>query len=98
MADRPTLFPSLLPDDEETYTSEELSEWDWLEELRPIAAELETSDIGGQSTKIEVVDFLAGRFTQSELNQMRDEINTDNPDFSQITKTVTTIQTDNGSD
>lgn len=79
------LFPSILPDGE-TYTAAELDEWDWKQELRIIAAELDTDDISGRSTRLEVVHFLAGRYNKSTLDVMRAEAKTNNPDFSQIAK------------
>lgn len=84
------LFPSILPDDD-SYSAAELQNWDWLEELRPIAAELETDEINGRSTQLEVVHYLSGRFSATILDEMRNEINTEEPDFEAIAKSVESL-------
>jgi hypothetical protein len=93
------LFPSLIPDSqlENTYSKEELGEWEWLEELRPIAAELSTEKIDGRSTQLEVIHYLSGRFTKEQLDAMREQVQTDDPDFSEISNTETKLTSYNDS-
>jgi hypothetical protein len=92
------LFPSILPS-QDSYSSQELQEWDWISELRPIAAELETDEISGRSTQLEVCHYLAGRYSKQTLDLMREEVNTDDPDFAQIKDELQTLGAySNGSD
>lgn len=91
------LFPSILPDDD-SYTASELQQWDWMDELRPIAARLDTDEVTGRSTQLEVVHYLSGRYSRTVLDEMRVEINTEEPDFTQIANRLETLDAyDNGS-
>jgi hypothetical protein len=93
------LFPSLIPDNQtdDTYSKKELDEWDWLDQLRPIAAELSTDKIDGRSTQMEVIHYLSGRYTTDQLDAMRGQVQTDDPDFSEIDNTETKLTAYNDS-
>lgn len=59
-----SLFPSILPGSDEPYvddkyTREELQRMDW-QEIRSIAAEVESDEIDGQSDREKMEDFLVG--------------------------------------
>jgi hypothetical protein len=58
-----TLFPSILPDGEDfiddSYSAEELSRMDW-DEIRSIAAQVESDEIDGKSDREEMEQFLQG--------------------------------------
>jgi|AKVG01.1.fsa_nt_gi hypothetical protein len=85
------LFPSIIPDDADTYSYKDLMNWDWLQVVRPIAAELKTDKINGASTQIEVTQYLSGRFSKQQLDAMREEIKTEDPDFAEIPDTETDL-------
>jgi len=56
------LFPSILPGVDfvdDSYTAEELSRMDW-QEIRAIAAEVESDEIDGQSDREDMEDYLEG--------------------------------------
>jgi len=59
-----TLFPSILPGDDEfvddSYSRQELERMEW-QEIRSIAAEIESDEINGQSDRDEMEDFLEGK-------------------------------------
>lgn len=59
-----SLFPSILPDVEErfvddSYTAAELKRMDW-QEIRAIAAEVDSDAIDGQSDREQMEQFLEG--------------------------------------
>lgn len=57
------IFPSILPNGEDfvdsEYSREELERMDW-QEIRSIAAQVESEEIDGQSDRTEMEDFLEG--------------------------------------
>jgi len=59
----PPLFPSILPGNgefvDDAYTAEELERMEW-QEIRSIAAEVETDEINGQSDREEMESVLEG--------------------------------------
>jgi hypothetical protein len=58
-----TLFPSILPGVDfvdDSYTKEELEKMDW-QEIRSIAAEVDSKEIDGQSDREDMEDFLEGK-------------------------------------
>ena len=58
-----SLFPSITPDNEpfvdNTYTAGELANMEW-DELRAIAAEVESDEINGHSDRATIEEFLTG--------------------------------------
>jgi hypothetical protein len=58
-----TLFPSILPDGEDfiddSYSLEELQRMEW-DEIRSIAAQVESNEIDGKSDRGEMEQFLEG--------------------------------------
>jgi hypothetical protein len=56
------LFPSIIPGEEfvdDSYTQEELEKMDW-QEIRSIAAEVDSEEIDGQSDREDMEEFLEG--------------------------------------
>lgn len=56
------LFPSILPNRDfvdDSYTAEELERMEW-QEIRQIAAQVESDEIDGQSDREDMEDFLEG--------------------------------------
>jgi len=58
------IFPSILPDGEpfvdDSYSREELERMEW-DEIRSIAAEMDTDEINGQSDREQMEDYLEGK-------------------------------------
>jgi len=58
------IFPSILPDGEpfvdDSYSREELERMEW-DEIRSIAAEIDTDEINGQSDREQMEDYLEGK-------------------------------------
>lgn len=77
------LFPSILPN-EDTYSAQTLQEeWDY-PVLRTVIAAHDTEQVNGKSTKLEMAHYLSGRYTQSTLDAMRAEAQTEDPDMEKI--------------
>ena len=58
-----TLFPSILPDNgefvDDSYSKQELERMEW-QEIRSIAAEIDSDEIDGQSDREDMEAFLEG--------------------------------------
>ena len=58
------IFPSILPDGEpfvdDSYSKEELERMEW-DEIRSIAATVESEEINGQSDREQMEDYLEGK-------------------------------------
>jgi hypothetical protein len=64
MPERPTLFPSITPDNEpfidDSYQRAELERMDYATELKPLAAEHPSDDVDGSMSAAEIVEALTG--------------------------------------
>jgi hypothetical protein len=78
-----TIFPSILPDDE-TYSRQELMEMCEASTLQGIAAAHTTSKVDGQSSAIEIADFLSGNHTTAEVDGILEIIRNSEPPRSEV--------------
>lgn len=83
MADRPTIFPSITPDND-TYDVPELMDDLEASTLQGIAAAHDTSKINGQSSAWEISDFLTGQHTSDEIDGMVDIVLDSEPPRSEV--------------
>lgn len=65
------IFPSLVPESasdngDEVYTKEELKDMDY-DELRQMAANVDSDAINGKSTKMEIISYFAGQATMEDF-------------------------------
>jgi len=78
-----TIFPSILPDDE-TYDRQELMEMCEASTLQGIAAAHTTSKVDGQSSAIEIADFLSGNHTTAEVDGILEIVRDSEPPRSEV--------------
>jgi len=83
MADRPTIFPALIPDNDTYDVPDLMSELD-ASTLQGIAAAHTTDKINGQSSAWEISDFLTGQHTTDEIDGMVDIVLDSEPPRSEV--------------
>jgi len=77
------IFPSLIPGDE-SYTRKEIFDNTPAQVLQGVAAAHTTTDVNGQSSALEIADYLSGTHTKAEVDRIIQLIEDSDPPRSEV--------------